>query len=331
MKTDMPLSPLPRFPVAHALHAIPPALKGGVVAIGNFDGVHRGHGAILDEANRIAENARTKAVVLTFTPHPRTFFQPEKPVAILTSLAVKLHLLAAHGIEGAAVIPFNETLAGMSAEQFVEKVLIQAMEVQHVVVGYDFHFGKNRRGSTDFLREKGKEHGFSVTVVQPQGGNAPYSSSAARQFLHQGDIDAANAVLGYRWFVQGEVVHGEKRGRELGFPTANIALPDAVPLRHGIYAVQARVNTTCYEGIASFGRRPMFDNGAPLLEVYLFDASPDLYGQQMQVEFVAFIRDELRFDSIDALIARMQVDCEEARVALQKTKTTVTPKGIADT
>jgi riboflavin kinase / FMN adenylyltransferase len=294
-------------------------LRGGVVAIGNFDGVHRGHQAVLSRVIDMARQRGAPALALTFEPHPRTFFRPETPVFRLTPADVKAELLAAVGLDGVVEVGFDKALAAMTAEEFVVKLLVDRLGATAAVVGYDFHFGKGRAGSPDVLRALGNEYGFDVEIVSPAGeADTVWSASGARQALDDGRVEDAARILGYRWFVLGEVVHGEKRGRDLGFPTANIRLAPETGLMHGVYAVHMRVGDTVYAGAASYGRRPQFDNGAPLLEVYVLDASPDLYGKNVQVEFVAFIRPELRFDSVDALVGRMHVDVAETRDRLAR-------------
>lgn len=297
-------------------------MTGGVVAIGNFDGVHKGHRAVLDVARNLAvQNARAaRAFAMTFEPHPRTVFNPSAPVFRLTPQGAKKRLFAAIGLQGVAVVPFDRDFSAMSADAFVRDLLVDRLGVAHVAVGYDFHFGKGRKGSPEFLMAMGSRHGFGVSIVPAQkdgAGNLVYSSSATRAFLQDGAIGAANAILGYRYFVSGTVIHGEKRGRDLGYPTANMALPPENGLRYGIYAVEMRVGGKVHEGVASFGRRPTFDNGAPLLETFLFDFSGDLYGCTVEVVFVEFLRAEEKFDTLDALIAQMNDDVSAARAALR--------------
>lgn len=309
------------YPILRDRLAIPAALKGGFVAIGNFDGVHRGHQAVLEAARVQAHMIPQKSHVLalTFEPHPRTFFKPDAPVFRITPEAEKLRLFAANGVRGAAVMQFNRELASLSAEDFVREILVDWLGVAGVAVGHDFHFGKQRQGTPEFLIDAGKRHGFEVEIVSPlNDGALPVSSGRIREALEAGDIVRANALLGYRWFVAGEVIHGEKRGRELGFPTANVRLDPSCRLKHAIYAVRVHVGTNTYDGVASFGRRPQFDNGAPLLETYLFDFKGDLYGQQKTVEFVGFIRDEAKFESLDALILQMNRDVTDAKAILRQ-------------
>ncbi|HMG80546.1 MAG TPA: bifunctional riboflavin kinase/FAD synthetase [Xanthobacteraceae bacterium] len=295
------------------------ALRGAVVAIGNFDGVHRGHRAVIGAALEQARALGRPAAALTFEPHPRAYFNPGEPLFRLTDEAVKLRLLASTGLDGAIVLTFDAALAGLSAESFVERILVERFAVSGAVIGFNFHFGMNRAGSPDFLKAQGKKYGFAVDVVprfEDQG--RPVSSGPIRDALAAGQVDRAAEFLGYPWFVSGEVIHGDKRGRELGFPTVNLKLDAACGLRHGIYAVRVAAGGRRYSGVASFGRRPMFDTGAVLLEVFLFDFAGDLYGQNIDVAFIDWIREERMFDSAGALIAQMQDDSRLAREALAR-------------
>jgi riboflavin kinase/FMN adenylyltransferase len=306
------------FVVARDGEAVPEGLRGAVVAIGNFDGVHRGHRALVDAARRVAGEARRPAAVLTFEPHPRRFFAPDKPLFRLTPEPEKLLLLRRFGLQGAFVRRFDAALAGLSAEDFVGRLLHGDLGASGVVVGHDFHFGRGREGTPARLEALARERGMACTIVAAiTTDGEPVSSSAIRRALEAGDVARANALLGYRWFVQGEVRHGAKRGRTLGYPTANLCLPEDCGLRHGIYAVRMALDDgRVVSGVASFGRRPTFDDGAPLLETFLFDFSGDLYGRTVRVELVAWIRGEERFASADALVARMDLDAEEARAHL---------------
>lgn len=315
----IPLNLPNSFSVIRDGAAVPGGLKRGYVAIGNFDGVHRGHRAVLGAALARATKSAAPALALTFEPHPRTFFKPDAPVFRITPEEAKLRLLAANGLDGAVVLQFNRELASLTAEEFVAKILVGWLGIAGVAVGHDFHFGKQRQGTPEYLIEAGKRHGFEVEIVAPlKDGDAPVSSGKIREALIAGDIARARELLGHAWFVVGEVIHGEKRGRELGFPTANIRLDPFCQLRHAIYAVRVHIAGRSFDGVASYGRRPQFDNGAPLLETYVFDFEGDLYGQEMTVEFAAFLRAEAKFDGLDALIAQMNLDCEQARTILRQ-------------
>jgi riboflavin kinase/FMN adenylyltransferase len=312
-------SPAKSFIVARDNDAAAATLRGAVVAIGNFDGVHRGHRAVIDTAIARARSLGAPAAALTLEPHPRSFFKRDEKLFRLTDERNKLRLLAAAGLDGAIVLTFDAALAATSAEDFVSKILVERLGVRGVVLGYDFHFGAKRQGSPEFLAAEGKRLGFAVDIVSAfEDGGRPVSSGAIRALLTEGKVREAAELLGYPWFVTGEVVHGEKRGRELGFPTANIALDPACGLRHGIYAVRVAHAGARYDGVASFGRRPMFDNGPPLLEVFLFGFSGDLYGAVVDVAFIAWLRPELKLDGIEALKRQMNEDSRRAREELMR-------------
>lgn len=307
----------PSFAVLHDPERLPPALARPVVAVGNFDGVHRGHKHVLQEALAMAASLDRPAMALTFEPHPRRFFRPEQPLFRLTPPAVKASLMAAQGLAGLLELRFDQTLASHGAEEFITKLLCRRLGVSGVVVGADFHFGRGREGTPAFLESAGARHGFRVALVPPlMEDGAVISSSAVRQALAAGDITRANALLGHAWFVRGEVVHGRKEGRKLGYPTANMRLGDDCALAHGIYAVRVGLDGVSRPAVASFGRRPTFDNGAPLLETFLFDFEGDLYGREIEVTFVAHLRPELKFDSLPALITQMDEDSRQARLLL---------------
>lgn len=302
------------------------ALRGTVLAMGNFDGVHRGHRAVIASALDRAKMLGKPAAVLTFEPHPRAFFKPGEPLFRLTDAATKLRLLAATGLDGAIVLTFDEALANLSAEDFVRRILVERFAVAGAAIGFNFHFGANRAGSPDFLAAEGKRHGFAVDVVPPlRDRGRPVSSQPIREALAAGRLDAAAELLGYPWFLSGTVIHGDKRGRELGFPTANLKPDPTCGLRHGIYAVRAAVGGRRHDGVASFGRRPMFDAGTVLLEIFLFDFSGDLYGADMDVAFIGFLRDEAKFASAEELIRQMQEDARLAREVLGRAPNTFPP------
>jgi len=295
------------------------ALRRAVVAIGNFDGVHRGHGAVIAAAIRRARALGVAAAALTFEPHPRAFFNPGEPLFRLTDEAAKLRLLASAGLDGAIVLTFDAALAKLTAEEFVSRILVERFAVSGAVIGFNFHFGMNRAGSPAFLMAQGVKLGFAVEVVPRFEDNGrPVSSGPIRDALAAGRLDEAAELLGYPWFVSGTVIHGDKRGRELGFPTANLRLDAGCGLRHGIYAVRVAAGGRRYDGVASFGRRPMFDTGAVLLEVFLFDFSGDLYGQSIDVAFIGWIRDEQKFPSAADLVRQMQEDSRRAREILAR-------------
>lgn len=303
---------------------LPASLRGGVVAIGNFDGVHRGHLAVLGRALDEARRAGAPALVLTFEPHPRAVFQPDVPMFILTPAPLRARLLAELGFDGVIEQPFDRDFAGQSAHEFVERILVSELGIAHAVTGFDFHFGRQRQGGPAFLMAEGGTKGFGVTLVDAfrDEGAEVISSSRIRELLTEGEVAEAAGLLGYRYSVSSEVVHGKQLGRTLGFPTANMELPASNGLRHGIYAVRLRrAEGTLHDGVASFGRRPTVDtDGAPLLETFVFDFSGDLYGETCTVSFFGYLRGELKFDGLDALMVQMKRDEEEARALLAGVK-----------
>jgi riboflavin kinase / FMN adenylyltransferase len=300
-------------------HAPDAALRSAVLAMGNFDGVHRGHRAVIAAAMKRAQGLSKRAAVLTFEPHPRAFFHPGEPLFRLTDEAAKLRLLASTGLDGAIVLTFDAALASLTADEFVASILVGRFALSGAVIGFNFHFGKNRGGSPDFLVAEGKKRDFAVDVVSPFMDNGrPVSSGPIRKALAAGNVEEAAELLGFPWFVSGKVIHGDKRGRELGFPTANLSLDPACGLRHGIYAVRVAAGGRRYDGVASFGRRPMYDSGTVLLEVFLFDFAGDLYGQSIDVVFISRLRDERLFASAAELTRQMQEDSRRAREILAR-------------
>jgi len=308
-----PPRPPAAFPVLGPGQALPSSIARPAVAIGNFDGVHRGHRHVLAAAKATGR----PVLVLTFEPHPRSFFQPDVPLFRLTDPAGKARLLAAAGADALAVLPFDASMAGTSAADFVDRLLVDWLGAGAVMIGRDFHYGSRRTGNADTLRQAGGRNGFAVTEVPAlEGPEGAISSSAIRDALAARQVEVANALLGHAWFVTGTVIHGEKRGRELGYPTANLRLDASCGLAHGIYAVMVGIGGTWHQGVASYGRRPQFDNGAPLLEVHVFDFSESLYDKEVDVAFASYLRGEAKFASLEALIAQMDEDSRTARARL---------------
>ncbi|MCB1497776.1 MAG: bifunctional riboflavin kinase/FAD synthetase [Bauldia sp.] len=304
-----------------ALDDLPSGFGPSAVAVGNFDGVHRGHAALIQTAIAEARRQDARAIVLTFEPHPRTFFRPERPVFRMTPPAAKARIMAALGIDAMVAARFDAGFSQLEPTAFEEDVLAGRLAARRVIVGDGFRFGKGRAGTIEQLKAAGQRFGFDVVVVDPvfDERGERISSSAIREYLAAGDVTNANRLLGYRWFVVGTVIHGEERGRELGFPTANIALPADCELRHGIYAVTLTSRGgEPLAGVASYGRRPQFDNGAPLLEVFVFDFDGDLYDQDVVVTFVDWIRPEATFESVAALVETMRNDARTARSIIAK-------------
>ena len=305
--------------------------RGAVVAMGNFDGVHLGHRAVIAAALQMGRAHDRPALAVTFEPHPRSFFSPNTPQFRLTDEASKLRLLAGTGLSGAVVMTFDRGRAGTTAQDFIHHDLIGRLGISGIAVGYDFHFGKGRVGSPSLLVSEAPRLGIEVDVqAHIDIEERPVSSSAIRMALAEGQIDDATAMLGGPWFVAGTVIHGEKRGRDLGYPTANIRLDKNCGLKHGIYAVRVGRGTERLDGVASFGRRPTFDNGAPLLEVFLFDFKGDLYGASLDVAFIAYIREELKFDGVAALVRQMDDDSAKARAALAAAPDAFPKLGVVD-
>ena len=310
-----------RFVISEDPQVLPPMLRNPVVAIGNFDGVHRGHQAVIARAKALALKLGRPCTVLTFEPHPANYFAGEPVIFRLTTEDAKALALARLGLDGMIVLSFDDAMAACEATTFVEDILLRRLGVAAAVIGYDFHFGRKRLGTPAFLAGEGERLGFAVEVVEKieadaEGDLGAVSSTAIRRALEAGDVALAAKLLGHSYFVAGAVIHGQKLGRTLGYPTANIALDPSNRLRHGIYAVRVRGDGLDRGGVASFGRRPTFDNGAPLLEVVLFDFAGDLYGRVLEVDFIDWIRGEEKFDSVDALVARMRIDEAEARAVL---------------
>ena len=264
-------------------------------------------------------SSATQAGAVVFEPHPREYFQPDKPHFRLTQLPLKLRLLEQLGVDVAVVLAFDATLARLSADEFIARVLVDALAARQVVVGYDFRFGKGRGGDPEGLRRAGEALGFGVTVIgQVAEAGEVFSSSAIRAELAQGDVKGAAQMLGWWWRVAGVVRSGAKRGTGLGFPTANIALAPGTALAHGIFAVRVHVDGSRHAGAAYLGTRPTFDDGSPVLEVFLFDFDGDLYGREIEVEFIDFIRPDRRFDGAASLQAQMERDCDRAREVLAR-------------
>lgn len=300
------------------LDHVPDALKRCVVAIGNFDGFHRGHQHVFAALKARAKERGVAAVVLTFEPHPRDVFAPEPVMFRLTEADAKARLAEALGLDGLVVMPFDRAFSQIEAEDFVTRFLVKALDVSRVIVGEDFHFGRQRRGTPDFLREAGVQQGFVVeTLDLLDAGSGPISSSRVREALRRADLDGANHLLGYHWFVEGEVIGGDKRGRELGFPTANMATPKIFGLAHGVYAVRARLGGRLFDGVASYGK-PMFDNQRPPFETWLFEFDEDIYGRHLSVALIGHVRGQLVFSGLDELVAAVNRDADAARAILAK-------------
>jgi riboflavin kinase/FMN adenylyltransferase len=304
---------------------IPGDARGAVVAIGNFDGVHLGHRAVIGEAGAIAHATARPWGVLTFEPHPRAFFAPGTPPFRLTPFHAKARLIFGLGVDTIFVQQFNAAFSSLTAEDFIETVLVGGIGARHVVCGYDFVFGKGRGGSAEMLLGFGKRLGFDFTAVRAQtfgeGEGIAYSSTGVREALQAGDPRAAARILGRPFEIEGRVIQGDQRGRTIGFPTANLALGTYLRPARGVYAVRVRIGEGQeYAGVANIGKRPTFAGEADLLEVFLFDFTGDLYGQRLGVQLVEFLRPEKKFDGIDQLKAQIAADSDQARQILSKTE-----------
>ena len=298
---------------------VPGDLKGAVIALGNFDGVHRGHQAVLDNGKAIAAKAGTAMGVMTFDPHPRVYFKPTTQLFTLSPLERKLFLLDAFGLDFTSVQRFDAELAGLTAEAFVDDILVDTWQVAHVIIGYNFFFGKGRGGSPQVLQELAASRGVDVTIIEPASDEGEvFSSSSVRDLLRVGNVRDAADVLGYWWAVSGSVERGAGRGTGMGYPTVNVMLEAGQALHHGIYAARVWVDGHRFDGAAYNGRRPTFDNGIAKLEVFLFDFNESLYGHQIDVELIDFIRPDEAFETAEALMEQMDKDCAQARQILAK-------------
>ncbi len=303
---------------------VPADVKGLVLAIGNFDGVHRGHQSVIRQAQKEAGDRNVPAGVLTFEPHSREFFAPDAPPFRLSNLETKAAHLNWLNVDVMAALKFDLEFSQKTAEEFVKDVLVDGFGVSHVVVGYDFIFGHKRQGTTVILTELGKKYGFGVTVVEPVGEETViFSSTAIRDCLAKGDPEKGAKLLGHWWEVEGRVVEGDKRGRTIGFPTANVPITHYHHPKLGVYAVRVGLHeddgtTHWVDGVANYGNRPTFDKKDVILEVHLLEFSEDLYSRKIRVAFVDFIREEKKFSGIEELEAQITKDVQTARVILAK-------------
>lgn len=296
--------------------ALPESLRGGIIALGNFDGFHKGHQAVAGEAIRWARETGRPSIVATFDPHPARFFNPDVPPFRLTTLEQRQELYLAAGATAMLVFHFDVELAGTTAEDFIGTLLAERLGVAGVVTGEDFTFGKARGGNVELLREVGAQHGIEARTVGPVGdGGELVSSSRVREALQAGDPQMAARLMTRPFAIRGVVQHGDKRGRTIGYPTANLSIEGYLRPKYGVYAVTGRILATGEElqGAANIGIRPQFDPPKELLEPFFFDFSGDLYGQEIEIAFHHFLRPEARFDSLDGLLEQMEKDCSRAR------------------
>ena len=308
-----------------ALSELPDHFRNGVIAIGNFDGVHRGHQAVIQAARQIAEKERRPVGALIFDPHPVHYFNPDLPPFRLTRIAKRADLLGEAGADFTLALTFNASIAKLDAIAFIDQILGNGLQVAGVAIGHDFHFGAKRSGSPDLLEKIGEERGFKTVIVPPvyrENVKTPFSSSDIRTALAEGRVEDAARWLGQPWSIDGCVSKGDQRGRTIGFPTANIELDDFTRPAFGVYAVHAKivdsgVTSQVIKGVANIGLRPTVGTLAPRLEAHLFDFNDDLYGKWLDVSLLHFIRPEQKFDGIDALKQQIARDSDTARQILQ--------------
>lgn len=300
--------------VIRDLSVVPASAQGAVIALGNFDGLHRGHLAVLGEAKKMAEELHAPLGMMSFEPHPRRFFNPSLPTLRLMPLGQKLQMLREIGVDTFYLMRFDKAFSQLTAQRFIDDILVQKLAVKGVVTGQNFIFGYQRSGDAEFLTQKAEEKGFRYTPLASQMlGSAACSSTRIREAIALGDMEQAARLLGRPYAMTGRIVKGDQRGRELGFPTANLRPGELFMPAYGIYVVQMRVDGRCYPGVANFGIRPMYTLPRPLLETYLFDQKLDLYGKKVSVEFLHYLRGEEYFASEEALIAQMNQDEQNAR------------------
>ena len=305
---------------------MPPELKGCVLSLGNFDGLHLGHQAVLKTAVDLAHARGVPVGAMTFEPHPRLFFKPDQEPFLLSPFRIKARLIAALGINYLFVQTFDRALSERSAENFVEEILVGGFGISQIVVGNDYVFGHQRKGNITLLKMLAAKHNFGVTAVGEliAAAGARYSSTNVRNLLKNGRPAEAAQLLGLFWEIEGRVEHGDQRGRLLGFPTANVPYQDYLHPKKGVYAVRAGVDyggeTIWHDGVANFGNRPTFDKTDTLLEVHLFDFNADLYTRHLRVALTDYIRPEQKFDGIEALKTQIAKDSETARVLLAARK-----------
>lgn len=315
---------MPRSSARASDSGLPPGSPGTVVTVGTFDGVHRGHRDVLARITARAAELGLRSVLVTFDPHPLQVINPEAAPPLLTVGAERLEIVAESGVDFMAIMPFTPALQRYSAAQFVDEVLVRRFQVRHLVIGHDHGFGRSREGDEDVLRQLGSERGFEVEVVEAVADSEgrPVSSTLIRRAVAGGDLRRAADGLGRLYSVSGPVIEGNRRGRELGFPTLNVELPP--PSAHkllppqGVYAVRVQTPSGPFGGMMNMGPRPTFGDAVTSLEVHLFDASLDLYGAYVKVEFVSRLRDTRPFADASALVAQLAIDEENARAALTR-------------
>ena len=292
---------------------------GGIFALGNFDGIHLGHKEIIENVKKLAKKNKSYAGVIVFEPHPRKFFMKDKNNFYLSDIKTKKYLLESLGLDSCIVLEFNEKLAKQNPEKFVEEIVFKKIKPSHLIVGYDFRFGNKRSGNSDDLLRLCSKYNISVSIVDKQlKDGTVLSSSIVRDLIKEGDFEKAELLLGHKWLIKGKVVEGDKRGREIGFPTANLDVDEIIQLKFGVYAVEVIFEGKSYKGVSNYGIRPTFDGENILLETHLLDFSGDLYGKDIIVSFVQFLREERKFEGIQSLKDQIKKDSEEALNILGK-------------
>ncbi|MCY1646734.1 bifunctional riboflavin kinase/FAD synthetase [Caulobacter sp. SL161] len=300
----------------HAWKNLPPEARGASVALGNFDGVHRGHQQVIAQAAKAALTGKTPLGVISFDPHPRRLFRPSEPAFKLMTQAQQARALAGLGVDTFYLLPFDFEMASYGDREFVEKVLVEGLGVTHVAAGFDISFGRGRSGSPDLLRTYGEEYGFSVSIAEPVAGagGEKFSSTAVRDALRAGRPEQAAAILGRPFAIEGVVRRGQQLGRQLGFPTANVEVEDYVVPKLGVYATRTRLpDGREVPGVANLGNNPTTGLVETRLETWLFDFDEDLYGQIIETQLIAFLRPELKFDSLELMIDQIRRDEQAAR------------------
>ncbi len=295
--------------------------KGACVAFGSFDGVHRGHERVIRLAHGAAAKMGAPLGVISFDPHPWRWFHPEDPPFLLTTPHQQARRFEALGVERSHILPFDDHLAGLSAEEFVQEALVEGLGIHHIVVGFDASFGRGRTGDGDLLQVLGERFGFGVTIAKALSDRTGYklSSTAVRHALQAGDPQTAAEILGRPFAIEGEVLQGRQLGRQLGFPTANVALGDYVRPRLGIYATRTHLpDGRTIDGVSSIGMNPTVGAVEPRLEVYLFDFDADLYGQIVETELIAYLRPERKFDTVELMVQQIHADADQARKLLAR-------------
>jgi riboflavin kinase/FMN adenylyltransferase len=294
----------------------PESAKGCVIALGNFDGIHKGHQEIIKQAINISKESNSNSAIMTFEPHPKSFFQNSDTKIRLTPFYDKGKLLENFGIDILFAMHFDKKFSQITADNFVDDILVDTLKVKTIIIGHDFIFGYKRQGNAELLKEKADLLGFNLIQIDAisKGGNI-YSSTKIREFLKDGEVEKANNWLGRPHFITGKIEAGEQRGRTLGYPTANIYLKDQLRIRFGVYQVTIQIEGSNEQlpAIANIGCKPMFDDNRDILEVFIFDFDRDIYDKKVKVEFLKFIRDEEKFDSIDELTTQITLDCSKVK------------------